>query len=153
MLAVKNVASGLTASLGDTIELMEPISTITTAWTIAKTAGEISKNLYEFARSLKDREAKQRVDEMLDKLRELKQSAANLEDENRDLREKLRFKSDDYVFRTPFWYDKANADRALCPKCFSNKIIAPMDNPGRGCNFGYRRCLVCGHDIEVKGRP
>lgn len=44
-------------------------------------------------------------------MRELKQSASNLEDENRELREKLRFKSDAYEFRNPFWSDKANADR------------------------------------------
>jgi hypothetical protein len=40
---------------------MEPVTTVTAAWTIAKTAGEISKKLYDFGKSLKDREAKQRV--------------------------------------------------------------------------------------------
>ena len=38
----------------------------TGVWTIAKTAGEISKKLYEVGKSLKDRDAKQRVDEILD---------------------------------------------------------------------------------------
>ena len=59
---------------------MEPITTVTTAWSIAKTAGEISKKLYEFGKSLKDRDAKQQVDEILEKLRELKQSASGLQD-------------------------------------------------------------------------
>ena len=81
---------------------MEPITTVTTAWTIAKTAGEISKKLYELGKGLKDRDTKHQVDEIVDKLRELKQSASELEDQNRELREKLRFKSDDYVFRNPF---------------------------------------------------
>jgi hypothetical protein len=36
---------------------MEPVTTITSAWTIAKTAGDISKKLYEFGKSLKDRDA------------------------------------------------------------------------------------------------
>jgi len=128
---------------------MEPITTVTTAWTIAKTAGEISKKLYEFGKGLKDREAKQQIDEILDGVRELKQSASQLEDENRDLREKLRFKSDGYEFRTPFWYDKVHPDQPLCPKCFSNKIAAPMGEPGQGCSDDYRLCLTCNVCIEV----
>ena len=52
--------------------------------------------------------------ESFKKLRDLKQSASKLEDENRELREKLRFKSEAYEFRDPFWYDKAHPDRALC---------------------------------------
>jgi hypothetical protein len=131
---------------------MEPVTTVTTAWSIAKTAGEISKKLYNFAKSLKDREDKQQVDEILNELRELKQSASELEDENRDLREKLRFKSEDYEFRSPFWYDKAKADQPLCPKCFANKIAAPMGEPGQGCNTHYRVCLVCRNPLEVGHR-
>jgi hypothetical protein len=50
----------------------------------------------------KDRDAKQQVDEILDKLRELKQGASELEDQNREPRDKLRFKTGDYEFRTPF---------------------------------------------------
>ena len=130
-------------------QLMEPVTTITTAWTIAKTAGEISKKLYDFGKSLKDREAKQQVDEIVDKLRELKQSAAELEDENRALRDQLRFKGDDYAFRTPFWYHKAHPNQALCPKCFAKNIAAPMGEPGQGVSTQYRRCLVCDHTIEV----
>jgi hypothetical protein len=106
---------------------MDPVST----WTIAKTAGEIGKKLYELGKSLKDREAKHQVDEIVDKLRELKQSASELEDENRDLREKLRFKSDAYEFRTPFWYDKAHPGRPLCAQCFAKNIAAPMGEPGK----------------------
>ena len=128
---------------------MEPISTFTTAWTVAKTAGEISKKLYEFSKGLKDREGKQHVDEMLDKLRELKQSAAELEDENRDLREKLRFKSDAFELRSPFWYEKGKQEPALCPKCFAQGIAAPMGLPGQDCAHNYRRCLVCGNVNQV----
>jgi hypothetical protein len=127
---------------------MEPI-TVTTTWTIAKTAGEITKKLFELGKSFKDRDAKQQIDEILDELRALKQSASELEDENRELREKLRFKSDDYEFRTPFWYDKAHSDQPLCPKCFANKIAAPMGEPGQGCSVDYRRCLACENCIEV----
>jgi len=36
-----------------------------------KTAGEITKKLFEFGKSVRDREAKQQVDEILDHLREL----------------------------------------------------------------------------------
>jgi hypothetical protein len=128
---------------------MEPVTTVTTAWTIAKAAGEISKKLYELGKSLKDREAKQQVDEITDKLRELKQQASQLEDENRELREKLRFKGDDYEFRTPFWYHKANPERSLCTKCFAKEIAAPMGEPGQDCSSDYRRCLVCGEVVQV----
>lgn len=128
---------------------MEPVSTVTTAWTIAKTAGEISKKLYEFQKSLKDREAKQHVDDILDKLRDLKQGASDLEDENRELREKLRFKSDDYEFRTPFWYAKNSPEQPFCAKCFAKQITAPMGEPGQGCNEAYRRCLVCYNIVQV----
>ena len=128
---------------------MEPVTTVTAAWTIAKTAGEISRKLYEFGKSLKDREAKHQVDEILDKLRELKQSASELEDENRELREKLRFKSDAYEFRTPFWYDKAHPDRLLCPKCFTKEIAAPMGEPGQDCSSDYRRCLSCSEVFQI----
>lgn len=128
---------------------MEPITTVTTAWTIAKTAGEISKKLYEFSKNLKDREAKNQIDEILDRVRELKQSASELEDENRELREKLRFKSDQFEFRTPFWYSKTNPDQPLCPKCFAGEKAAPMGEPGQGCSDTYRACLVCGQSIEV----
>lgn len=126
-----------------TIPLMEPVTTVTTAWTIAKTAGEISKKLYEFGKGLKDREANHQVDEIVDKLRELKQSASELEDENRDLREKLRFKSDEYEFRTPFWYHKAHPDRPLCAICFSKNIEGPMSEKGLDCGPHRRRCLAC----------
>jgi hypothetical protein len=128
---------------------MEPVTTLTTVWTVAKTAGEISKKLYEFGKSLKDRDLRQRIDEILDKVRELKQSASQLEDENRDLRERMRFKTDEYEFRTPFYYHKAKPDQPLCAKCFAGQITAPMDEPGRGCVDGYRRCLVCGELVEV----
>jgi hypothetical protein len=97
----------------------------------------------------KDREAKQKIDEILDSVRDLKQSASQLEDENRDLREKLRFKSSDYEFRTPFWYGKAHPDQPLCPKCFASETAAPMGEPGQGVGRKYRQCLVCSHNIEV----
>jgi hypothetical protein len=130
---------------------MEPV-TVTTAWSIAKAAGEISRKLYNFGKSLKDREAKQQIEDILDKVRELKQSASELEDENRDLREKLRFNNDDYEFRSPFWYDKSRPNLPLCPKCFAKNIAAPMGEPGQGVNNRYRLCLVCENAIEVAYR-
>jgi hypothetical protein len=129
---------------------MEPVTTFTTAWTIAKTAGEISKKLYEFGKGLKDRDARHKVDEIVDQVRELKQSASELEDENRELREGLRFKSDDFEFRTPFWYDRAHPKRSLCPKCFAKNIAAPMGEPGQDTGVNYRVCLVCRESVEIR---
>jgi hypothetical protein len=125
---------------------MDPV----TGWAIAKTAGEISKKLYEFGKSLKDRDARQHVNEILDKVHELKQSASELEDENRELREKLRFKSDEYEFHTPFWYHKARPNQALCPKCFASNIAAPMGKAGQGVATEYCLCLVCNHSVRVQ---
>ncbi len=126
-----------------TIWLMEPVTTATTVWTIAKTAGEVSKKLYEFGKSLKDRDLKQQIDEILDQVRELKQSASELEDENRGLREELRFKSDHYEFRNPFWYPKNDPNQALCAKCFSQEILAPMGAIEGPNTSPSRICLVC----------
>jgi hypothetical protein len=121
---------------------MEPISVVT--GTI-----EIGKKLYELARNVKDHDIKQQLDQLGDKVRELKQPASDLEDENRELREKLRFKSDAYEFHTPFWYDKANPNRTLCPKCHAKNIDGPMGEPGQGCSVDYRKCLVCSENVEV----
>jgi len=127
---------------------MEP----TTAWAIAKTAGEISKKLYEFGKGLKDREAKHQIDLIADQLRELKHSASQLEDENRDLRDKLRFKTAEYEFRTPFWYHNGDPELPLCPKCFANGIAAAMGQTSWDGTQEWRRCLVCDKAISLRDR-
>jgi hypothetical protein len=129
---------------------MEPVTTATSAISLAKAAAELSKKLYEFGKNIRDREIKQQLDEIHDQLRDFKQSASELEDENRDLREKLRFKSDEFEFRKPFWYEKSHRDRALCPKCFSKEVIGPMGELGQGCSPNYRRCLVCDQGLEIE---
>ena len=124
-------------------------NSISTGWEIAKTAADISKKLYELGKSLKQRDEKQQIDEILDQVRALKQSASELEDENRELRLKLRFKSEEYEFRNPFWYQRTNPTLALCPKCFAKGIAAPMGELGQECSPDYRRCLVCAEGYEV----
>jgi hypothetical protein len=128
---------------------MEPVTTITTAWTLAKTAGEVGKKLFELTKDVKDRDLKQRIDEVLDTIRVLKQSAAELEDENRELREKLRFKSDAYELRLPFWYEKTKPQLPLCPKCFAKGVAAPMAERSHP-QEKYRRCLVCNNVVVDK---
>jgi hypothetical protein len=122
---------------------MEPITTVTAALSLTKSAAELSKKLYEFGKGLKDREQKHQVEEMQDTLTQFKRSASELEDENRALREKLRFKGDDYIFKHPFRYRKDNLQQPLCMKCFANNIEAPMGEAGHDCSPEYRRCLVC----------
>jgi hypothetical protein len=78
---------------------------------------------------LKDREARRQVEEILDRVRDLKQSASELEDENRGLRDKLRFKSDEFEFKNPFWFELKHSERPLCPKCFAAEKICPMSAP------------------------
>jgi hypothetical protein len=75
--------------------------------TLDPAAGGVEE-LHELTKATKDRELKQKLDEVLDEFRDLKQKASELEDRNRELREKLRFKSEEFEFRTPLVGD--------CPK-------------------------------------
>jgi hypothetical protein len=132
------------------ISRMDPLTTTTTALTVAKTAAEISTKLEAFIKTLKDRQTKQQVEAIWDNVQDLKRLASKLEDENRDLRERLRFKTDDFEFRAPFYYDKArNTEQPLCPKCFASGKAGPMGEPGQGCNPNYRRCLVCDASVQI----
>jgi hypothetical protein len=128
---------------------MEPVTTVTTAWTIAKTAGEISKKVFELGKGLKDRAIRQQIDEIVDRLHELKKSASELEDQNQELKEKLRFKSNEFEFRHPFYYERAHSEQALCPKCFASNKASPMGDHGQGCTADSRSCLVCGKQVQV----
>jgi hypothetical protein len=103
------------------------------AWETPKTVAQLSTRVFNFRKTLKGSEEKRQVDEIIDALSELKHSAGQLEDENRDLRELLRFKSDDYVFRTPYRYHKDRPAEPLCMKCFAKGGVAPT----------VRQCLVC----------
>ena len=124
-----------------------PIDPVT-GWTVVKNIADATKKLYEVAKGLKDYETKQKLDEVLDELRDLKQQASDLEDENRELRESLRFKSDDFEFKNPFYFEKKHPDRALCPKCFSKHIIAPVAAPYDNGHGVWRECLSCETTIE-----
>jgi hypothetical protein len=122
---------------------MDPVS-IAGAWSIAKAAGEAAKKLHELAKEIKDRDLKEQIHTVIDQLHGLKRSASELEDENRELREKLRFKSDEFEFSNPFWYEKKHPDRPLCPICFAKGIPAPMSEPeDQGQTTESRMCLVC----------
>jgi len=123
-----------------------------TAWGLAKTVTDVTRNLYDAAKSVKDHETKQKIDEVLDVLRDLKQTASELEDENRALRERLRFKSDEYEFKTPFWYERRKPDQPLCAKCFAKNTAAPMGEPYTGAGGRFRRCLVCDSSVQVGPR-
>lgn len=120
-----------------------------TGWAIAKTAGELTKKLYEFGKGLKDREQKHQLDEILAGLRDLKQSASLLEDENRDLREKLRFKSDDFEWKDYYYVEKTRPDRPLCPKCFAKEIVAHLGGVVRTSGTPYCMCTVCNATTDV----
>ncbi len=132
---------------------MEPVTTITAALGLAKAAGEVTNKLNEIYKNLQDRGAKQQVAELLDQMQELKRSAYALEDENRDLREKLRFKSDAYEFHTPFWFEKGKPEQPFCAKCFAKNLAAPMSELRQDSDYSYRRCLICTNVEVVEHRP
>ena len=120
-----------------------------TGWTIVKNVADATKKLYDIAKGVKDYETKRQLDGVLDELRGLKQQASDLEDENRNLREQLRFKSDEFEFRNPFHYEKKYPDRPLCAKCFAKQVIAPMSEPYQA-DGTWRRCLVCDNRVEIE---
>ena len=111
------------------------------------------KTIYEIAQGTAKLETKQELMDVYDTLMSLKRSAAELEDQNRDLTQKLRFKQGDFEFKTPFYYEKAHPDRALCAKCFVNEKIGPMCEPYEATTGIWRRCLVCENRVEIERRP
>lgn len=121
--------------------MVDPI----TGLSLFKVAADAGKAIADIAKSVTDREIKQELNGIYDKLMELKQNIASLEDENRELREKSRLRSDEFEFRNPFYYEKKFPDRPLCPKCFvGSERLAPMGNAHRDMSgIEFRECLVC----------
>lgn len=107
------------------------------------------KSIYDIAQGVGKIETKQQLHSVYDTLMDLKQRAAALEDENRELRAKLHFRSDDFEFRNPFWYEKSHPDRPLCAKCFASQTAAPMSEPYEASGT-FRRCLVCNNYVEIE---
>lgn len=101
------------------------------------------RTIYELAQGASKFEEKQRLMEVYDSLMELKARVADLEDENRHLRERLTFKSEDFEFKNPLWYEKAHPDRALCPKCLSQGRVAPVGEEYDNRVGRFRNCLSC----------
>jgi hypothetical protein len=114
-----------------------------TGLTLFNAIATAGKNIYEIAQGVSKLETKQQLMGVYDTLMDLKKQVADLEDVNRELTLKLRFKSDDFDFRTPFYYEKAHPDRPLCPKCFSEHKTSPMSEPSSGSDSSWRTCLVC----------
>jgi|SRR5450755_791390 hypothetical protein len=115
-----------------------------TTFTLFNAIATAGRTIYDIAQGTAKLEEKQQLMGVYDTLMNLKRSASDLEDENRDLKVKLRFKSDDFEFKNPFWFDKIHSDRALCPKCFSKQIITPVSATHREEGGAvFRRCLSC----------
>lgn len=114
-----------------------------------KAIADAGKAISEIAKSVSDREIKQELNRVYDTLISLKQDAASLEDENRELKEKLRFRADDFDFRNPFYYEENFPERPLCPKCFAAEKVAPMSVAKIGGVRQYRDCLVCGKVVYL----
>lgn len=46
---------------------------------------------------------------------------------NRDLKEKLCFKTEQFDFIRLFWYEKKHDDQLLCPKCFARNVCSSYE--------------------------
>jgi cell division septum initiation protein DivIVA len=64
-----------------------------TRLTLFKSIADAGKTIAEIAKGVNNYETKQRLNAIYDNLMDLKQQAARLEDENRELKEKLRLAS------------------------------------------------------------
>jgi hypothetical protein len=109
-----------------------------------------AKNVADIAKDASKLEMKTQLNGVYDTLTSLKQVAAELEDENRSLKEKLRFKSDDFEFKNPFWFEKRFPERPLCPKCYANEKLGQMSEVRTGSGSSWRTCLVCGKNLDVE---
>jgi hypothetical protein len=124
--------------------MIDPQSGLTLFNAIA-TAG---KTIFDIAQGTSKIEEKQELMSAYDLLMGLKRQVAELEDENHELKKKLRFRSGDFEFKNPFWFEKAFPERALCPKCFSKQIIAPVGKQYDNGVAIWRKCLTCESAIE-----
>jgi hypothetical protein len=111
------------------------------------------RTLYDIAQATSKLDEKQQLMEVYDTLMNLKREASELEDQNHDLKEKLRFKGEDFEFKNPFHYDKTHPDRPLCAKCFANDKIGPMSEPQTAADGTFRRCLVCDNRVQIERAP
>jgi hypothetical protein len=104
--------------------------------------------VYDLSKAAKNPEEKQQLNKVYDTLVELKHKATLLEDENRKLRDQVRFKSDQFEFRNPFWYEKGKPGQPFCPKCYAGNVAGPMNQSVPFNEISYRICLVCGHSVD-----
>ena len=119
-----------------------------TTFSLFNAIATAGRTIYDIAQGTTKLEEKQQLMAVYDQLMNLKRSAADLEDENYGLKQKLRFKGDEFEFKNPFWFEKKHPDRALCPKCWSKQIAAPVGQPYDN-DFGiFRRCLTCDTPIQ-----
>jgi len=100
---------------------MEPQSGLTLFNAIA-TAG---KTIYDIAQGTSKLETKQQLMEVYDILMNLKREASELEDQNHDLKEKLRFKSDDFEFKNPFLVRQETSRPGILPEVFFEADCCP----------------------------
>jgi hypothetical protein len=111
------------------------------------------RNIADIAKAATNHEIKVQLNDIYDTLIGLKQGAAALEEENRSLKERMRFRSDAFEFRTPFYCEKANPNQPLCAPCFAKQIIAPMGEMERMGEYDGRRCVVCHQGVALNKRP
>ena len=123
-----------------------------TALTLFNAIASAGRTLYDIAQGTSKLETKQQLMEVYDTLMGLKRQVAELEDENHGLKQKLRFKSDDFEFKSPFWFETKHPDRPLCAKCFAEEKIGPMGEPYRASGV-FRTCLVCNNSVRIEKPP
>ena len=58
---------------------------------------------------------------------------------------------EEFEFRAPFSYLKTEPGQPLCPNYLARHIGVRMDEPGEGCEPGYRRCGLCKCTIKDPG--
>jgi hypothetical protein len=114
-----------------------------------KSAGDLYSKADALYHSVKDRESKAQVATLMDGIQALKTAAIALEEENRELKEKLRFRSEDYTFDGHFFYRKDQPGIPYCPGCHAEFKDSAM-SPVVVAAVPHRLCYGCRKPVDLR---
>jgi hypothetical protein len=125
--------------------LIDP-HTAATALGIANTAIGSVKSALELAKKTKDLELKHEISNVMDNVLDLKAKVLELDEENRNLRQRLEQKEAmKREGKYGYWFKEGETD-PLCPKCYesTSKVIYLSRLQSYGGMTPQRNCKVCG---------
>lgn len=134
---------------------MPDIGAISAGISLIKVAIEIVKDLKSATSAIKDAEVKLKIAELLEAMSEVKIKLVEAQDENLELREKIRklerslSEQDEVVFRNGYFYlaepQEGKPEGPFCPNCHSTKNILSLltEVTGLLSQLGKYECPSC----------